>query len=255
MAPIDTLPVSPAKHNERVLKGEQPMNSEKMALVASQKSPAMYRLQNLKAYHRLGSAARQLVKAVVVEGIPVDRAIADQPNGARVWNSQTVIDCLAAYGYQPPAKPLPAVAAPYAPAEHPPVPELPCEDCGNVGRWDSRNGSRLVCHSCLCEAFGIHRPGSIPWTAPDPAQPSQPQHRAPAAMDLAVQPPPPNDLAALRGVIGGQAECDFRTSQEFWLEQDRADQYHQGQDRQERDRVESEFHRARADYLSRGGRL
>jgi hypothetical protein len=134
------------------------MNSEKMALIASQKSPAMSRLQNLKAYHRLGSAARQLVKALIVEGLSVDRAIADQPNGTRIWNSRPVIDCLAAYGWQPPAKALPVAegpAKPYEPSDQPPVPEMPCEDCGEIGRHTSRHNGHLVCHSCLCRESNI----------------------------------------------------------------------------------------------------
>lgn len=152
------------------------MNSEKMALVASQKSPEMYRLQNLKAYHRLGSAARQLVKAIVVEGLPVDRAIADQPNGVRIWNSQPVILCLEAYGWQPPAKPLAVPAKPYEPANHPPIPEVPCERCGDVGRHTSRHNSQLVCHACLCEAGNIwvsRMPAeSEPADSPEPPSPA-----------------------------------------------------------------------------------
>jgi hypothetical protein len=263
------------------------MNSEKMALIASQKSPAMSRLQNLKAYHRLGSAARQLVKALIVEGLSVDRAIADQPNGTRIWNSRPVIDCLAAYGWQPPAKALPVAegpAKPYEPSDQPPVPEMPCEDCGEIGRHTSRHNGHLVCHSCLCRESNIRGsqasrcqmpgcalPGQQAWDgrylcpphfsaeaarfASESAQESA-KRRAAMRRDVLAQrgeDPNINDLAMLAG--DRPSRNDFEVSVRIWEQQARDETDQRDRDRRERADLEENMLRQRAEYISRTGML
>jgi len=133
-------------------------NSTKMAALARRRlrNPAAVRLAALKSYRALGKVARQLVRAIIVDGVPVSQALADQKNGGRMWNSRPVIDCLQAYGYRPPDKPLPAPSKPYQPAEPlPEAPEVPCQRCGEVGRHTARHNSDLVCNRCLCEAGNI----------------------------------------------------------------------------------------------------
>jgi len=153
------------------------MKNTRMSKLARRrlKNPAAVRLAALKAYRALSKPARKLAKAVIVDGQEPSEATGG-PNWARIWNSRPVIDCLTAYGWQPPAKPLPALpegpAKPYQPAEAlPEVPERPCEVCGEIGRHTSRHNQHLVCHACLCQAGNIFVSRISAEPVPEPARP------------------------------------------------------------------------------------
>ncbi|HET9305573.1 MAG TPA: hypothetical protein VFO46_06050 [Candidatus Sulfotelmatobacter sp.] len=161
------------------------MKNSRMSKLARRrlKNPAAVRLAALKAYRALGTAARQLVKAIIVDGVPVSQALADHKNGVRMWNSRPVIDCLKAYGWQPPVRIRPerpeGPAVPYEPAYPPPEPEQPCAECGAIGNHP-QYGSKRLCSPCLCAAMGIHRSVLLePPPVPVPAAAQEDVHSGP----------------------------------------------------------------------------
>lgn len=258
------------------------MKNSRMSKLARRrlKNPKAVRLAALKAYRTLSNAARQLVRAIIVDGLPVAQAITEHKNGGRMWNSRPVVDCLKAFGWQ---EPKPAeVPATYVPVVHPPIPELPCELCGTVGPHTSRHNSHLVCERCLCRESNIRsvappRPEKC-WECGADAQPTWdgrwlcPTHFSVAASAQAQQSSAEFAAAvARRNVLANQGRdmntCDlaaqrgmdtdnnYSRSVQIWQELDAEAADRQAQESRERARIEEELNRRRADYISRHGSL
>lgn len=251
-----------------------------MSDLIRKKDPRMVRLGALKSYQKLSPEARKMVKAVILRDADPEMAGCG-PNWRRIWDSQTVTDCLNDFGWTPPKRILPTVQ-PYQPAETPPVPELPCENCGTVGAHTSRHDHRLVCNACLCRASNIlalapPKPEKC-WECGAEAQPTWdgrwlcPTHFASAASTqaqessaefaaavarrnvLANQGRDINtcDLAAQRGMV---RDDNFSRSVQIWQERDADAAERQAQESRERARLTEELNHRRADYISRHGML
>jgi hypothetical protein len=143
--------------------------------------------------------------------------------------------------------PLEAIVAPSEPAEASEVtqtaqgPETAfCGFCSAVGPWNTRYpvgqvDGILLCSACFSKMCAAD------------------MRNASAAAKAAAE--APQDWAEPFAAQRHMYTSDFERSRAIWAEQDREATDRQEQERIERARAEAAYHSARADFISRGGRL
>jgi hypothetical protein len=118
-----------------------------------------------------------------------------------------------------------------------PNPTVTCTGCGTAGAWLTRWKGEPTCPPCftrLCENSAAE---------------------AAASRDVLSGRGTDSNCNDLSMLFGPTLPKDYQSSLDLWRQQARTDQEQREQHRRERERAEAAYHAARADFLSRGGRL